>query len=257
MKLSPCVEILFPGMNMEDRLGEVKKAGFDVFEFWGWWDKDIDRLISIKDELGLSVSTFCTKSTSLVDSTRHGEYLQGLEESIDVAKALRCDRLIAQTGQAVPGMSREEQRQNLIEGLRKCLPLLESEGITLLLEPLNTLVDHKGYYLERSDEAFAVIEEVGSPQIKVLFDIYHQQITEGNLIPNITSYIDKIGHFHVADHPGRHEPGTGEIHYGNVLKAIAATGYTGYIGLEYKPLGDVSQSFRDVKALAGWAREAK
>lgn len=115
-------------------------------------------------------------------------------------------------------------------------PFLEEAGVTLVVEPLNILVDHPGYYLYSSEEAFQIIDEVGSPNVKVLFDIYHQQIMEGNLISRIQRNINKIGHFHAADNPGRHELYMGEIQYLNVFRAIEETGYRGYIGFEYFPL---------------------
>jgi hydroxypyruvate isomerase len=119
------------------------------------------------------------------------------------------------------------------------------------VEPLNIAVNHKGYYLYSSAEGFDIIRAVGSPNVKLLYDIYHQQVTEGNLIQTITENIELIGHFHVADVPGRHEPGTGEINYANVLKAIDETGYNGYVGLEYAPKASALESLRKVKALAG------
>jgi hydroxypyruvate isomerase len=133
---------------------------------------------------------------------------------------------------------RDDQHRSLVEGLRACVPYLRDAGVTLLVEPLNTAVDHSGYYLSGSDEAFDVIDEVGDPHVKLLFDIYHQQITEGHLIARITRNIDKIGHFHAAGNPGRHELDSGEIHYPAVFRAIDASGYDGLIGLEYFPLGE-------------------
>jgi hydroxypyruvate isomerase len=110
-------------------------------------------------------------------------------------------------------------------------------------------VNHKGYYLATSAEGFEVIREVGSPAVKLLFDIYHQQITEGNLIANIRAGIDLIGHFHTADNPGRNELGTGEINYRNVFKAIEETGYQGF-GLEYAPIADPAETLKGALALA-------
>ena len=110
--------------------------------------------------------------------------------------------------------------------------------MTLSIETLNVLVDHKGYYLATSEEGFRMVDAVGSPRVRLLFDIYHQQITEGNLIANITANLGKISHFHLADVPGRHQPGTGEINYLNVFRAIAAKGYTGFLGLEMWPTVD-------------------
>ena len=120
------------------------------------------------------------------------------------------------------------------------MPLLEREGITLLVEPLNTLVNHPGYFLASSEEAFDIVKQVGSQYVKVLFDIYHQQITEGHLIANIRENITWIGHFHAAGNPGRHELSNGELNYEQIFKAIDETGFTGYIGLEYFPLEEPS-----------------
>ncbi len=114
----------------------------------------------------------------------------------------------------------------------------------LVFEPLNTLVDHKGYYLYSSEEAFRIADQVNSPKVKVLYDIYHQQITEGHLIKRITKNIDKIGHFHAAGNPGRHELYFGEINYSEVFKAIDETGYTGSIGLEYFPIEEPEKGIK-------------
>jgi len=119
----------------------------------------------------------------------------------------------------------------------------------LVIEPLNVLVDHPGYYLTTSAEGFEILDEVDSPNVKLLYDIYHQQVTEGNLIATITSHIAQIAHFHVADVPGRHEPGTGEINWVNVLRAIDEAGYAGYVGLEYMPTGATVESLEYIKAV--------
>ena len=116
--------------------------------------------------------------------------------------------------------------------------MLESEGIILVIEPLNLTIDHKGYYLSKSSEAFDIVSEVGSPNVKVLYDIYHQQVTEGNIINTIRENIDLIGHFHAAGLPGRQELNRGELYYPAVFDAIDHAGYQGYVGLEYMPAGD-------------------
>lgn len=250
MRLSPCIEMLFREESIPARLRRVKELGFSGFEFWGWENKDIDELIQVSTELDLTVVTFCTAFVSLVDAKQRDEYIEGLKRSIDVARRLGCQQLITQTGAELSTVSREDQLLSLIDGLNACVPILEANKITLLVEPLNVLVDHKGYFLSRSAEAFDVIRAVNSPYVKILYDIYHQQITEGNLIPTIRQNIDLIGHFHIADHPGRHEPGTGEINYRNVLQAIKDTGYDGWIGLEYRPSQNDKTTLENVRALA-------
>ncbi|CAH1209205.1 Hydroxypyruvate isomerase [Paenibacillus allorhizoplanae] len=236
MKLSVCMDALYKGRDFRESVNELKEIGYDTIEFWSWWQKDIDVVADAVAEAGISISTFCTKFSSLVDPTQRSVYLEGLVESIAVAKRLNCTKLISQVGQALEGVPREAQTQSLIEGLRACVPILEKEGVTLLIEPLNTRVNHQGYFLASSEEAFHIINQVGSPYVKVLFDIYHQQITEGNVIANIRANIGLIGHFHAAGNPGRHELDNGELNYEQIFKAIDETGFEGHMGLEYFPL---------------------
>lgn len=235
MKPSVCIDAVLAGLDIDTALETVSQCGITAFEFWKWWDKDLNPLLKARDRFNLQIAACCTKFISLVDLELRKAYLQGLEESIAVAKRLDCPTLISQVGDFRPGISREAQHQCLVEGLRAAAPLVENAGINLVIEPLNELVDHAGYYLVRSQEAFDIVDEVASPRIQVAFDIYHQQISEGHLIHNITTNIDKIGHFHAAGNPGRHELGIGEINYPSIIQAIQATTYEGYFGLEYWP----------------------
>lgn len=241
MKYSICADAVFGDKDFFEGLDCIKQLGFEGFEFWSWWDKDLPAIIDRKDGLGLEVTACCTKFISLVDPARRNEYMDGLGESLEAAKTLGCKRLISQVGDELPDVPREAQHESLVEGLQACVPLLEKAGVTLVFEPLNTHVDHPGYYLTESAEAFTIAEAVGSQQVKVIFDIYHQQIMEGNLIPNITENIDLIGHFHSAGHPGRHELDRGEIHYPDIIKAIAETDYDGWFGVEYFPTVDPAE----------------
>lgn len=236
LKPSVCIDAVFEGRSFGEACRSVRDSGIPAIEFWSWWDKDLEALLSEVQRNRLSVSACCTKFISLVDPSARGAYLEGLQESIEAASRIGTPTLISQVGDFLPGVPREEQHQSLVDGLREAAPLLEAAGVTLVIEPLNELVDHAGYYLVRSEEAFEIVEKVGSPNVKVVFDIYHQQISEGNLIQNITGNIDKIGHFHAAGNPGRHELQRGEIHYPEVFRAIRQTEYSGYVGLEYWPL---------------------
>jgi hydroxypyruvate isomerase len=235
IKFSPNLNIFFRQFPMAERIEKVAGLGFRQVEFWGWWDEDIDALQAAAEASDVAITAFCTKFVSLVDKTRRESYLTGLEETLTVAKRLNCPTIISQVGDELKGVTREEQRASLIEGLAVAAPMLEQAGTTLTIEPLNILVNHPGYYLTRSDEAVDIVRQVDSPKIKVLFDVYHQQITEGNLINNIRSGSEWIGHYHIADNPGRCEIGRGEINYRNVLKAIEETGYQGTVGVELFP----------------------
>ncbi len=235
MNISISMPAVYHGRDFVESLYEIQAMGVQAFEFWGWWDVDLGGIRSAKEALGLTAAACCTRFISLVDESKREAYLQGLAESIRAARSIGCKNLISQVGNDL-GIPRDIQRRNLIEGLIACLPSLEAGDITLLVEPLNTRVDHPGYYLTSSQEAFEIVHEVGSPRVKVLFDIYHQQIMEGDLIRRITRHIDKIGHFHAAGNPGRHELYYGEINYPEVFRAIEACGYEGYVGLEYFPM---------------------
>lgn len=243
---SVCVDAVFEGQSLVDAVRKVKACGINAFEFWGWWDKDLDQVIAARDQYEMNVAACCTKFISLVDPATREDYLAGLSESLEAAKKLGTSTLISQVGDFRTGVTRQEQHQCLVDGLKLAAPMLESANVTLVIEPLNELVDHAGYYLVRSDEAFRIIDEVGSSHIKVVFDIYHQQISEGNLIQNITNNIDKIAHFHSAGNPGRNELTRGEINYPRVFDAIQQTDYVGFVGLEYWPLEDAEQGLKEV-----------
>jgi hydroxypyruvate isomerase len=132
-------------------------------------------------------------------------------------------------------LSTDEKASSIFEGLKQAADLAKAANITLLLEPLNTKVDHPGYTLSHSAQAFEIIRRIGSPHLKVLYDVYHMQIMEGDLIATLTANLSEIGHIHVADVPGRHEPGTGEINYVNIARMLRTAGYDGGIGLECFP----------------------
>jgi hydroxypyruvate isomerase len=251
-KLLPslCIDAVFGNLSFEQACQETVKANISTIEFWSWWDKDLTDLQTAVNRYDLSISCCCTRFISLVDSNQRAAYLQGLSDSIIVAKRLNIDTLISQVGDFINGVPREKQKQSLIDGLSAAVPLLESSGITLVVEPLNELVDHQGYYLVKSAEAFDIIKQISSPNIKVLFDIYHQQISEGNVINNILSNIEHIGHFHAAGNPGRNELQYGEINYSQVFSAIKQSEFKGYVGLEYWPKTD--DPILSLQEVASW-----
>ncbi len=248
MKVSVCVDALYIGKDIYKGLEEIKECGYDNFEIWSWWDKDIDKLIEVKKQLGMTLTACCTRFVSLVAPAEREEYKRGLAASIETAKRLECKKLISQVGNDA-GKSREEQHKALVEGLKECASMLEENDITLVMEPLNTRVDHHGYYLWSSEEAFQIIEEVGSPKVKLLYDIYHQQIMEGDLLRRIVPNISKIGHFHAAGNPGRNELYYGEINYKRIFEEIDKTNFNGYIGYEYFPRDPVAEGLRKIKSL--------
>ncbi|MDQ8736402.1 TIM barrel protein [Paenibacillus sp. LHD-38] len=240
LKFSVSIEAVYAGKDFVQSMVEVKRAGFNAFEFWIWWEKDLYAIKAAKEALQLTLASIVTKFISLTDPSKRKEYMEGLRQTIAAAQMLGCKHIISQVGQELQGVPREVQHRSIVEGLKECVPMLRQAGMMLVIEPLNTQVDHPGYYLYHSEEAFQIVDEVGSPYVRVLYDIYHMQIMEGNIISTITRNIDKIGYFHVAGVPGRHEPYTGELYYLNIFKAIEATGFRGYVGLEYFPMEDAA-----------------
>lgn len=234
MKYCVCTDAVF--MEKADILSameQVKECGYDAIEFWTWWDKDMEAVIRKQQELDLAIAAFCAKFIEPGDDRNHDEYVESLKEAMGYAKRMKCKTLIVQAGWVMDHIPYIKHRKNIISLYKRIAPMAEQEGITLVIEPLNKLVNHPTYHLSSSWDAFGLVSEVGSPNVKVLFDIYHQQITEGNLISNITENIERIGHFHAAGNPGRNEITKGEINYRNVFKAIKEAGYQGYVGLEY------------------------
>jgi len=238
MNYSVCIDAVFMNKGgYTDAMKKVKDAGYKAVEFWTWWDKDMAAFKKAREALELDVATFCTKFINPGDISLQKDYLEGLKESIEVAKSLACPSLIAQAGWEFDSfkneITRKEHRKAFLDTMCKAGEIIKDADMTLVIEPLNLLVNHPGYHLSTSEDAFDVIDKIGNPNVKILFDIYHQQITEGNLIMNITENIDKIGHFHAAGNPGRNEITKGEINYRHVFEAIKALGYEKYIGLEY------------------------
>ncbi|MCD6289109.1 MAG: TIM barrel protein [Anaerolineae bacterium] len=228
--------MLFPELPFLDRIDATADVGLTAFEFWNWSNKDLDAIARRQQARGLSVAVFSAEPPRLLnDPAQHEAFLSGLETSFDAARKLGCSTLIVLTGNERPGVPRSEQIDAVVSALRQAAPIAERAGMTLVLEPLNTLVDHKGYLLSSSDEGFDILDRVGSPAVKLLFDIYHQQIMEGNLTARLTSHVDQIGHVHIADVPGRYEPGTGEINYRFVLEQLAKAGYNRFVGMEFRP----------------------
>lgn len=246
MFYSVCASAVFSRTPLIQALSLIRESGASVYEIWGWWDEDIDALAKAQRTAGLRLAAMCTRMVPLNDPAHREEYLDGLRESIDVAKRLGCGTLITQVGHTIDGVSRSAQHNSIVGGLRACASVLEAAGMMLVFEPLNVRVDHVGYYLAESAEAFEIAREVGSSRVKVLYDVYHQQITEGNLIAAIRENAGLIGHVHIAGVPGRHEPLGGEVSYPAVLDALRDAGYRGAVGLEYFPTKDPVQGIREV-----------
>ncbi len=255
------IEMTWTDLPYVDRIRKVKEAGFSHYEFWPWRGKDINAFLKLNQELGLTVAQF---SASPVKGFGHGitnpdparlaEFEEEIRSAVPVAKKLGVKKICVVAGEETSGYSREDQTRAVIAALKAGARIVEPEGITIILEPLNVLVDHPRQLVVHSSDAAAILRAVGSPNVKMLFDIYHQQISEGNLSGNIRKYRELIGYFQLADHPGRHEPTTGEIAYPFVLKTIHDLGYRDPIGMEMSPRTDPNSAFAAIRRVDAEAR---
>ncbi|HOZ47818.1 MAG TPA: TIM barrel protein [Candidatus Hydrogenedentes bacterium] len=237
----------FPGKELDEKFAGVASYGFPAYEWLGP-NGDIDALKVSMDRANLKLSCIggagAIAPRQMVDPTDHDRVVAQFQERVQLAHKLGCNTLIGLTGNERDDVSRDEQTANVVTCLKRLAPIAEQENVTIVMEALNVLVNHKGYFMVTTAHTMEILQAVNSPNVKMCYDIYHQQISEGNLIKNITDNIDRIGHFHVGDNPGRKQPGTGEINYKNVFKAIAETKYQGYVALECGCEGDLDDALR-------------
>lgn len=246
MKYSACIEWLFAEAgDFPDRIRAARRAGLDGVEFWKWTSKSIDPIEAALDETGLKLAGFVAEPmVPLTDPARHAEFIESLKASVDMARRLKAPVLIAQTGDDLAGRTRTEQRAALSSCLARAADVLKGSGVVLAIEPLNTLVDHKGYYLSSTSEGLDIVDDVGRPEIGIVYDIYHSAVMGEEIGDVLAGRVDRVAHVHLADAPGRHEPGSGTMDWRRRLGWLAANGYSGLIGLEYMPTGETKASLR-------------
>ncbi|HOC03203.1 MAG: Hydroxypyruvate isomerase [candidate division TA06 bacterium ADurb.Bin131] len=241
VKIDVCIETVFPDMMPEEKIKKIKDIGYDCVEMWAVDRKNVSAIANSLKSSGVSLNNVVVNSTdgsngSLVKREDRNLYLTRLQQVIDAAQKMDCKKAITCSGNSVQGLSDVEMKKSIIETLSCATEILEKKSFTLFLEPLNTYVDHKGYYLDSAKKAAEIIREINNPRVKLLYDIYHMQIMEGNLCSFIEKNIDIIGHFHSAGVPGRHELFNGEVNYQFIIKLLEQLKYSGYFGLEYMPL---------------------
>jgi len=256
MKKSVCIEMVFMEVPFEDRFRLAKESGFDYIEFWTWKDKNTNQIKELCRAHDLKIASFSgDQEFSMIDGDQREDYISFVEASIKTAQFLNCDHLVihsnalGENGVVIdPYLHVSDVRKNAVmfDVLKSLAVIAEAANITLLLEALNSVVDHPGNFLTSTKDAAEFIRVVNSSKIKILYDIYHMQIMEGNLIDTLKSYIDAIGYFHVADVPGRHEPGTGEINFTNVMTVLKELDYDGFVGFELDPERDSTMAARTI-----------
>jgi hydroxypyruvate isomerase len=236
--------MMFNEVDFLKRFERASKAGFKAVEYMFPYDWPKEQLAGALESYNLSQVLHNLPAGNWSAGERgiacipgrEDEFRDSVQTGMEYAKALRCPALNCLVGLHPEGISADKVRRTLVDNLRFAATALEKEGIRCLVESLNDK-DTPGFYLVRTRDALQLLEEVNHPNLWLQYDVYHMQIMEGNLINTLSKHIPRIAHIQIADNPGRHEPGTGEINFPNLFGAIDAAGYNGWIGCEYVPAG--------------------
>jgi hydroxypyruvate isomerase len=243
---SVCYPMIKPAeVPLADFVARVAAMGYSAIELWKR-DETFDDVVALARDHNLAIATMSGHDSlpvGLNDPAQHDRIEAELRDSIDIAAEVGIPGVICFSGNRREGVSEEEAIAITAAGLRRVAPYAEAKGVNLNMELLNSKVDHPGYQCDNSAWGVAVCEQVNSPRVKLLYDIYHMQIMEGDIISTIRDNIQWIGHFHTAGVPGRHDfDDTQELNYAGICRAIAESGYNYYVGHEFKPKGDVYAS---------------
>jgi hydroxypyruvate isomerase len=233
---------LFIETDFLNRFEAARRAGFKAVEFHFPYQYQITRLVDTVAESGTEVVLFNLPAGDWVNgergiachSARITEFQEGVGRALDYAKALGVARLNCLAGLHPAGVTEELAMQTLIENLRFAATALARAGISLVIEPINTF-DMPGFFVSTPRQALAIIDRVGSDNLALQYDVYHAQVMEGNLAATLQNHLARIGHIQIADNPGRHEPGSGEINFPFLFEHLDRIGYVGWVGCEYKP----------------------
>jgi len=251
--LSIMLWTIFNDLPFEQRLEKVAEAGYHavelVGEFKDWKKQDFANARRKKSELKIEFDGTTGVWLALADASARELFLKSLREFVPTMRELECTRLIMQTGDAIPGLSRAEMHANCIETLKRGGEIAVENNIELLIENIDPEENPK-YFLTLSAEGFEIVRSVGNPHVKFLYDFFHEQIAAGNLIAKLEKNIDLVGLVHIADVPGRHDPGTGEIYYPNIFRKLGEIGYSRYVAMEFKPAGEPIAALRAAREMA-------
>lgn len=256
--LSVMLWTVFRDLPFEERLAKVAEAGYSNVELVGeyvkWSAEDFARANEARKRLGIQFDATAGLGHGVADPAAREAFLGELGQALKPMETLACPAMIVLSGNVVPGMSREAQHAAAVETLKRAAALVEGRAIDgqpvrLLLECIH-LEENPKYFLTSANEAIEIVREVNHPQVQFLYDIFHEQMSYGNLIEKLEKHIDTIGLIHVADVPGRHQPGSGEINYVNIFRKLAALHYRHTVAMEFVPIGDEVGALRDAKAMA-------
>ena len=257
-KLSVMLWTVFRDLPFEKRLEKVAEAGYKnvelVGEYQKWSEADYERANAKRKELGISFDATAGLKHGVANPTDREALLADLREALVSMEKLSCPSIILLSGDVVPGLSRGAQHQSCIDSLKAAAKLVEGkkiagEPVRLLLETIDPLENPK-YYLTSATEAFEVVKAVNHPQVEFLYDFFHEQIAEGNLIDKLEKNIAHVALVHIADVPGRHQPGTGEINYESIFRKLGELKYRGTVAMEFLPTGDPVAQLRTAREMA-------
>lgn len=261
-KISVCAECFFTELPFAERVAKIADIGYQHIEFWhpegtfNGSDIDFDQakdhrsLNEVARETGVAYNDFAfgawdgSIGGNPTNAADHPRWFQQVQGMLDFANRIGCSKGIILSGMAQADLTAQQMNDNLLRAFAKAAQMAASSGVTLVIEPLNSVVDHAGYYLDKTDQAVKIIREINLPSLQLLYDVYHMQVMQGNVIAFIEKNIDIIGHFHAAGVPGRAEPFDTELNYPAIIKRIDALGYDGCFGLEYFPKLDDSESLK-------------
>ncbi len=233
--------------SFEENLELVAQAGYHhvelVNEFKKWSDEDTRRILGRMQALGISVDATAGMMTGFADPSGGAAFISDLKGFIPTVQRLQSSQIILLSGKRIEGVPAKDQHAASIEALKQAAELLHAAGLVGVIEPIDRL-ENPTIYLNGVNEAFEIVRAVGSPNVKVLYDLYHEQREFGNLIEKLDKNIEAVGLIHIADVPGRHEPGTGEVNFINIYRRLAQLKYKGVIAMEFYPTGDVVETLR-------------
>ncbi|MFW6159231.1 MAG: hydroxypyruvate isomerase family protein [Planctomycetota bacterium] len=239
IQFSVCIDMIFNDLPFEERMVRAAACGCSAVEFWEWQDKDLDVIARAKEAAGVAIAAFGGLTGKPAGNPDTAEStVEELLRSVEIARQVGAAGLIVVPGDELDGVPRQAQLDAVATVLAAASPAADAEHVNLLLEPVNRRVDYPAALLSTTDDAVRILDQVDQPNVKLLFDVYHQYVTERSVLHTIESHMDRIGHFHVADAPGRHEPGTGALDFREMFRLIDSLGYEGYVGLEFIPTGD-------------------
>ncbi len=257
--LSVMLWTVYRDLPFEQRLQKIAEAGYTNVELVGeyqrehWSAADFARVNAARRRLNLQFDATAGLANGVANPATRQAFLAELQQALVPMQTLECPAMIVLTGNAVPGLTREQQHQAAVETLRQAAALVQGRQINgqpvrLLLECIDP-EENPHYFLPSAAEAIQIVRAVNHPQVQFLYDLFHEQIAEGNLIEKLEKHIDVIGLIHVADVPGRHQPGTGEINYASIYRKLAQLGYRHTVAMEFLPTGDPVATLRDAAVM--------